>query len=57
MTLKVTLKHAGILFQILKDLILVQKQTVHHMKVPIFSFLELEEQESGIIIGAHTHFP
>ena len=43
MNLEVTLKHGGdtfISFKIMKEPMLVQKQTVPHMKAPILSFLE-----------------
>ena len=48
MTLKLTLKHGGgdtfISFKILKDLMLVQKQTVNNMKALILRILEPENK-------------
>jgi hypothetical protein len=42
---------------ILKEPLLVQKQTILHMKTPILSFLELEGQGRGIIMGMPCLIP
>ena len=49
--------HSPAFFKILKEPALLQKQTVPHMKALLFSFLELEEQGHGIIMGAPSPHP
>ena len=55
MTLEVMLKYEGntlISFKILKEPMLVEKQLVTHMKTPIFSFLQPEEQRRDNTVDA-----
>ena len=45
--------NSSVFFKILKEPTLVlEKQTISHMKASILSFFEPEEQEDGIIMGA-----
>ena len=49
--------HSPAFFKILKELTLLQKQTIPHIKDLLSSFLEPEEQGSGNIMGAPCPHP
>ena len=48
-------KNPLVFFNILKELLLVQKQTIHQQKALDVSYLEPEGQRRGSIMGCHSH--